>query len=891
MIPCPTAITDPFDLMDSLQLAHGNPTNKRTKTKLERTLSLPNEVDVSQCSTNLEYLQHMSNHLQFYRYLTDVVGTDSSEKSRKEGTVIMDLGRNKWTQPEKPQSSHTMADDRSTSKSRKHRKKKESLEVLCRLTPYAGNDPAVRLYNETTVCTSPPSGLLQRSGSPYPEALYNFGYVFDESESQLDVFERSTLDMIEQMVRGKNGLLFTYGVTGSGKTYTMTGMESSRDCGILPRAVDALFQSLPNQMHSGVFVPNGRNGFDVMPDVPVPKREPVLETQWHIRGSKKINGFNDGMVSAVFVSYVEIYNNLCYDLFDETLTDDRANKSRELRVNGSSVYVDNLTEIEVQNTDEVMELYARAQERRKVAETLLNKTSSRSHSIFNIRLVMAPWRPNDFYPVDDPSQIVIGQLSMVDLAGSERTKRTGNNGDRLVEAGKINQSLMALRQCFERIRERDRNNAVAPIPYRDSKITHLFKNFFEGSGKIRMIVCVNPRPGDFEENLNVLNFGELSQEISTSVAPDPVMPKLVDATNSQFSRREIMNWRRRFDELVLKAAPQPNPLNWQPLPRLNYADPDIMAEQIEERRKAIMKHRAERQIYSEQLGQKRADFHERFIQVLCQMDLTNNRLKSVDDENEELRTESSRLQRQLQQFMRENSALKLRVARSEIDEEHKLRQDKRERQRAAEIEEECRAKNRKIEQMRDLFESRTPIGTTPATSSEAMSVGSVARLRTRFVAEPAASRGGKPPKGPTSMRHNRAESASRTQKSRAGRGSGESTEDTSGGVGYMNTRYGGRRSQSASGRILAHQSTHCIPPGTVMRAKIPKGAKTTTKPEASDLNKSRDYLLTHQEVDRNGVLTTKIVKGECIPTAGGGTAVLFNDVEKHTQGTPYRAYN
>ncbi|KAK0422847.1 hypothetical protein QR680_007823 [Steinernema hermaphroditum] len=98
----PTAITDPFDLKDSLQSAHRNPTNKRTKTKLERTLSLPNEMDVSQCSTNLEYLQYMSNHLQFYRYLTDVVGTDSSEKSREEGTVIMDLGRNKWIQSEKP---------------------------------------------------------------------------------------------------------------------------------------------------------------------------------------------------------------------------------------------------------------------------------------------------------------------------------------------------------------------------------------------------------------------------------------------------------------------------------------------------------------------------------------------------------------------------------------------------------------------------------------------------------------------------------------------------------------------------------------------------------------------------------------------------------------------
>uniref|UniRef100_A0A1I7YS42 Kinesin-like protein n=1 Tax=Steinernema glaseri TaxID=37863 RepID=A0A1I7YS42_9BILA len=400
-----------------------------------------------------------------------------------------------------------MADERSSSRPRKHKKKKESLEVLCRLTPYAGHDPAIRLYNETTVITSPPAGLLQRSGSPYPEALYNFGYVFDESESQQDVFDRSTLDMIEQVIRGKNGLLFTYGVTGSGKTYTMTGKETSKACGILPRAMDVLFNSLPCQTDRCVFYPDGRNGFEVRSEEDAAiSRERIeeLETEWNIRisGSKKVSGFNDGMVSAVFVSYVEIYNNLCYDLFDETLTDDRMNKSRDLRVNGSAVYVDNLTEIEVTSTEQVMELYVRAQERRKVAETILNKTSSRSHSIFNVRVVMAPCRSDCFHPVDDPNRMVIGQLSLVDLAGSERTKRTGNNGDRLVEAGKINQSLMALRQCFEKIRERDRNNVMAPIPYRDSKITHLFKNFFEGSGKIRMIVCVNPRPGDFEENLS-----------------------------------------------------------------------------------------------------------------------------------------------------------------------------------------------------------------------------------------------------------------------------------------------------------------------------------------------------------------------------------------------------
>ncbi len=38
------------------------------------------------------------------------------------------------------------------------------------------------------------------------------------------------------------GLLFTYGVTGSGKTYTMTG--SPGEGGLLPRSLDMLFNSI-----------------------------------------------------------------------------------------------------------------------------------------------------------------------------------------------------------------------------------------------------------------------------------------------------------------------------------------------------------------------------------------------------------------------------------------------------------------------------------------------------------------------------------------------------------------------------------------------------------------------------------------------------------------------
>lgn len=49
-------------------------------------------------------------------------------------------------------------------------------------------------------------------------------------------------------------------------------------------------------------------------------------------------------------------------------------------------------------------------------------------------------------------------------------------------------------------RDNQLRDKTAAISYRESKITHLFKNFFEGTGKVRMIICLNPRPEDFGEN-------------------------------------------------------------------------------------------------------------------------------------------------------------------------------------------------------------------------------------------------------------------------------------------------------------------------------------------------------------------------------------------------------
>ncbi len=103
------------------------------------------------------------------------------------------------------------------------------------------------------------------------------------------------------------------------------------------------------------------------------------------------------------------------------------------------MFVYGATEKEVRNPREALELFYKGQKRRRVAQTQLNFESSRSHSIFNIRLVKCS--PADEDEVDDGQPCLVSQLALVDLAGSERTSRTGNTGDRLREAGEREDKL------------------------------------------------------------------------------------------------------------------------------------------------------------------------------------------------------------------------------------------------------------------------------------------------------------------------------------------------------------------------------------------------------------------------------------------------------------------
>ena len=364
----------------------------------------------------------------------------------------------------------------------------------------------------------------------------HFDHLFDEKVSQFEIFRFVAKPMVEDLLIGKSGLFFTYGVTSSGKTYTMMGDQN--EPGLLIRSIDMLFNSIRSvQALQYTFLPDDLNGYNVQSEayaLSQKKEQDLLtndssKTKQIKRSVSDVNvaeqcvteAINEDCCYAVFLTFVEIYNDYIYDLLSEVHFDSfnkpKQPQSKRLREDKHrNMFVYGVTQIEVRDAKEAIAAVQQGQDRRRIAQTQLNAESSRSHSIFTIRVVQAPLDPLGEDILQEKSLICVSQLALVDLAGSERLKRTGAGGDRLREAGNINSSLMTLRRCFEQLRENQKSKLNQMVKYRNSKLTHLFKSFFEGHGKVKMVVCLNPSAEEHDENLQVVQFAELAQQVEVA---------------------------------------------------------------------------------------------------------------------------------------------------------------------------------------------------------------------------------------------------------------------------------------------------------------------------------------------------------------------------------------
>jgi kinesin family protein 23 len=103
-------------------------------------------------------------------------------------------------------------------------------------------ESCVKVISQTTVSLLPPETGSAYRAANCKEFQHTFQRVFDERSTQKEVFDQVALPLVSNLIHGKNGLLFTYGVTGSGKTFTMTG--DPQNGGIMPRCLDVIFNTL-----------------------------------------------------------------------------------------------------------------------------------------------------------------------------------------------------------------------------------------------------------------------------------------------------------------------------------------------------------------------------------------------------------------------------------------------------------------------------------------------------------------------------------------------------------------------------------------------------------------------------------------------------------------------
>uniref|UniRef100_A0A4X1V345 Kinesin family member 20B n=2 Tax=Sus scrofa TaxID=9823 RepID=A0A4X1V345_PIG len=424
---------------------------------------------------------------------------------------------------------------------------KDYLQVCLRIRPFTQSEKEQEsegcvyiLDSQTVVLKDPQSilGRLSEKSSGQMAQTFSFSKVFGPETTQKEFFQGCILQPVKDLLKGQSRLIFTYGLTNSGKTYTFQGTEEN--IGILPRTLNVLFDSLQERLYTKMNLKPHRSR-EYLRLSPEQEKEEVTSKSALLRQIKEVVVHNDSYDTlygnltnslnvpefeesmkdcehaslnmdnnikfSVWVSFFEIYNECIYDLFVPISSKFQKRKMLRLSqdVKGYS-FIKDLQWIQVSDSKEAYRLLKLGIKHQSVAFTKLNNASSRSHSIFTIRILQ----------IEDsemPRVMRVSELSLCDLAGSERSMKTQNEGERLRETGNINTSLLTLGKCINALKNSEKSKFQQHVPFRESKLTHYFQSFFNGKGKICMIVNISQCFFAYDETLNVLKFSAIAQKV------------------------------------------------------------------------------------------------------------------------------------------------------------------------------------------------------------------------------------------------------------------------------------------------------------------------------------------------------------------------------------------
>ncbi|CAJ1968372.1 unnamed protein product [Sphenostylis stenocarpa] len=381
-----------------------------------------------------------------------------------------------------PRPERRRPDSRSSDRGPNRQDKETNVQVLLRCRPLSedelrSNVPRVVTCNENKREVT----VMQTLANKQVDRVFTFDKVFGPKAQQRSIYEQAIAPIVNEVLDGFNCTVFAYGQTGTGKTYTMEGGMRNKggdlpaEAGVIPRAVRHIFD--------------------------------ILEAQNADYNMK--------------VTFLELYNEEITDLLspddNSKPTEEKQKKPITLMEDGKGcVFVRGLEEESVYSVNEIYTLLERGASKRRTAETLLNKRSSRSHSVFTITVYVKET------VIGDEELIKCGKLNLVDLAGSENIMRSGAREGRAREAGEINKSLLTLGRVINALVEHS-----AHVPYRDSKLTRILRDSLGGKTKTCIIATISPSAYCMDETLSTLDYASRAKSIKNKPEANQKVSKAV----------------------------------------------------------------------------------------------------------------------------------------------------------------------------------------------------------------------------------------------------------------------------------------------------------------------------------------------------------------------------
>nr|CCC92027.1 putative kinesin [Trypanosoma congolense IL3000] len=335
--------------------------------------------------------------------------------------------------------------------------------------------------------------------------------------TQKDVYDVIAKDLVPHVFDGFNSCVLTYGLTGSGKTYTMMGKYDPRaSCGgdgeegIIPRVSNDLFIIL---------------------------------------AQKQAQEENQNMRFRIEVTFVEIYMERVRDLLDPALKNSKGSeKLQDARIRQdpySGPFVEGVTKYQAENWAQCCLLLERGSMHRTTCATAVHNQSSRSHAIFQLTVIQEETIPAKDRYSRPTVRYRAGRINLVDLAGSER----GGFQEYVKESAAINTSLLALRRVIDNLTERQnllmeqakaevtggyfQDRPLPQVPFRDSVLTWLLSDSIGGNARTTMVATLSPLAKNYGDTLATLQWSSKARNLVTLVKVNDAQTTVTDGMTSK----------------------------------------------------------------------------------------------------------------------------------------------------------------------------------------------------------------------------------------------------------------------------------------------------------------------------------------------------------------------